>query len=253
MSKTYLLVPDQHAHPDHGNERADWLAQFIIDLKPDVLVNLGDAADLASLSSYDKGKRSFVGKSYARDLDSHLDFQERMWLPVKKTKKRLPYSVFLEGNHEHRIERALDASPELQGTIGFSDFQFDEYYDEVVRYDGGTPGIIKLGGIHFAHYFVSGDMGRPISGEHHAYSLIAKKLCSSVQGHSHKTDYCIRPRQDGTRVQALVCGVYQDYKSDWAGKINDLWWRGLIVLRNVEGGSFDPEWISIERLKEAYG
>jgi hypothetical protein len=59
MSKTYLVVPDQHAHPDHNNDRADYLGKFIKDLKPHVVVNIGDAADLASLSTFDKGKHSF--------------------------------------------------------------------------------------------------------------------------------------------------------------------------------------------------
>jgi hypothetical protein len=88
MGRTHLIVPDPHAHPDHGNERFDWLGQLILDLRPDVLVNMGDAGDFPSLASYDRGKRSFHGKSYRRDLDAHLDAQERMWAPKTKAKKK---------------------------------------------------------------------------------------------------------------------------------------------------------------------
>src|SRR5690606_39106525 len=123
-------------------------------------VNMGDAADMPSLSAYDRGKRSFHGRSYKQDIDAHLDFQDRMWSPVRARKKKLPYRVVLEGNHENRIERALDLSPELKGTIGFEDYDFDSYYDQVVRYDGGTPGIIELNGVLFAHYFITGVSGR---------------------------------------------------------------------------------------------
>src|SRR5690606_28393748 len=115
-------IPDQHAHYQHDNRRADWLSKLTIDLSPDIVVNLGDAADMPSLSSYDKGTRSFQGRSYRQDIDAHLDFQSRWWDPVKARKKRLPYRVVLEGNHEHRIERALDLSPELVETIGFKDY-----------------------------------------------------------------------------------------------------------------------------------
>lgn len=253
MSKIHLVVPDQHAHPDYNNVRADWLAQLTIDLKPDVVINLGDAADMPSLSSYDKGKRAFAGRNYANDIEAHLDFQERWWGPVRRTKKKLPYSVVLEGNHEHRIERALDLSPELQGTIGFQDFQFDDHYDQVVRYDGGTPGIIQVDGISYAHFFITGVMGRAVAGEHPAYALISKQLTTAVQGHTHITDYCVRSKQDGSRVHGLVAGVFQDYESDWAGRVNNLWWRGVVILHNVENGNFDPEWVSIERLRKAYG
>ena len=82
MTRDYLLIPDQHAHPDFNNNRADWLGKFILDRKPDVVVNMGDAADMPSLSAYDKGKASFHGMNYQRDIEAHLDFQDRLWQPI---------------------------------------------------------------------------------------------------------------------------------------------------------------------------
>jgi Calcineurin-like phosphoesterase len=254
LSKTHLVIPDQHADPRFSNVRADWLGRFIAELKPEVVINIGDAADMSSLSSYDKGKRSFHGRTYKADIDAHLEFQDRLWSPMKALKKKMPYSVVLEGNHEHRIERALDLSPELQGTISFNDYAFNDYYDEVIRYEGGTPGIIKLDGVNYAHYFVSGLMGRPIGGVHPAYSLVAAQLESCVCGHSHLADFAIRTRPDGTRVMGVVAGVYQDYVSPWAGKhISNLWWPGVVVLHNVENGQFEPQFVAIETLKRIYG
>lgn len=250
---SHLIISDQHAHPDHNNDRADWLAKLIIDLRPTVVINIGDAADMPSLASYDKGKRSYYGNSYRRDINAHLDFQERMWGPVKKQKKRLPLRVILEGNHEERVERALDMSPELVGTIDFKDFQFEDYYDQIVRYDGRTPGIFTLDGICYAHYFVSGVLARPIGGEHPAYTLVTKEYTSCTQGHSHLLDYCVRTRATNKKIAGLVCGVYQDYESDWAGRVNDLWWRGVVFKKNVEEGNYDPSFISLESLKKEYG
>lgn len=247
-----LVIPDQHADPRQHNERADWLAQLIIDAKPDVVVNLGDASDMASLSSYDKGKRSFVGRNYRDDINCHLDFQSRVWDPVKARKKKLPFRVILEGNHEHRVEKALDLSPELDGAISFSHFEFPEYYDEVVRYQGATPGKITIEGITFAHYFVSGVMGRAISGEHPATSLLAKQYRSCVAGHLHLADFSIRTDAWGNKMCGLLAGVYQDYDPGYAGDAARLWWRGVVFLHNAESGSFDPEFISIERMKKNY-
>lgn len=254
MSKTILVVPDQHSHPDYSNDRADWLGRFILDLKPDVVANLGDAADMPSLSSYDKGKRSFVGKSYAKDIASHLDFQERMWLPTRRAKRRLPYSVVLEGNHEHRIEKALDLNPELVGTIDFKDFEFDYFYDEVIRYDGALPGMVEIEGIAFAHFLVSGVKGLPVSGDRIASNLLSKHFRSAVVGHLHTTDYAVRTDLYGKRVQAICAGVYQDYESQWAGaQVNKLWWSGVVVLHNAEGGTYDPQWVSLDWLRKQYG
>lgn len=252
MSKIHLVIPDSHAHPDHHNERASWLSQFISDLKPDVVVNIGDAADMPSLSAYDKGKRSFHGRSYAKDIEAHLDFQERLWGPLKRRKKKLPYAIALEGNHEHRVEKALDLSPELQGTIGFKDFEFDRYYDEVVRYEGSTPGVIAVDGIRYSHYFVSGLMGRPIGGEHPGYSILTKQFTSGTCGHSHLLDICVRTDGAGRKVYGAHCGVFQDYDADWAGVTNRLWARGVLVKHNVHDGQYDPQWVSIDAMKKWY-
>lgn len=253
LGKVHLVIPDPHAHPDHNNDRADWLGNLILDLKPDVVVNIGDMFDMPSMAGYDKGKRSFWGRSFRKDLDAGLEFDERMWAPIRKAKKRRPFSVFTEGNHEHRLSRAIDMQPELDGTIGFNDFDLGRNYDEVIRYQGGTPGIIDIDGIHYAHYFVSGVMGRPIGGEHPAYSLLTKHFTSCTCGHIHVADYSVRTTVDGRRIMGLVSGVYQDYESKWAGEINKLWWRGVVIKRNVENGYYDPEFVSIERLRDIYG
>ncbi len=252
-SNVYLIVPDPHAHPDHPQVRADWLAKLMIELKPDVVVNMGDAADMSSLSSYDKGTRRFTNRSYAADLSAHLEFQDRMWGPVKRTKKKMPYRVVLEGNHEHRVERALDLSPELVGTIGFKDFAFDDYYDEVVRYEGGNPGLIELDGILFAHYFIAGVSGRPTGGEHPAHMLLQKTKQSSVAAHSHLWDVTTQLTQIGKPLNGLVAGCYQDYDNDWSGNTSRLWKRGVTILRDVVAGGYDHEFVSIGRMKKLYG
>ena len=248
-----MIVPDPHAHPDFHNERADWLGKLIKDLKPDVVINIGDAADMPSLCSYDKGTRAFQGRSYRKDIEAHLDFQDRMWQPIKRSKKKKPYSIIFEGNHEHRIKRALDLSPELDGAISFDDLDFKRYYDEIIEYTGRTPGVHVCDGVHYAHFFVSGVLGRAISGEHPAYSLLTKEFVSCTQGHVHTADYSIRTTVGGRKINGLVCGVYQDYWSDWAGEVNKLWWRGVVIKRNVEDGTYDPQFIGMEALKREYG
>lgn len=255
MSKTHLVIPDQHAHPDYHNDRADWLGQLIKDIKPDVVVNIGDAADMASMSTYDRGTKGFIGRNYEKDIDAHLEFQDRLWSPVKKAKKKQPRRLVIEGNHEHRIKKAINLQPELEGErfgVSFKDLQFDDYYHEVIEYEGGVPGIVEVDGIHYSHFLVSGVMGRPIGGEHHAYSLLAKQYTSCTVGHSHLVDFAVRTRADGVRLMGCVVGVYQDYRSDWAGAVNDLWWSGVVVKRNVEDGMYDPQFISMEAIKNEY-
>jgi hypothetical protein len=217
---------------------------------------MGDAADMPSLSSYDKGKASFNGASYQKDIEAHLDFQERMWAPIKKAKRKRPYSIVLIGNHEERLNRALEYDPQLRGDrygISPRNYDFESYYHEVVPYNGSTPGVYNLDGVLFAHYFISGVMGRPIGGVNHAASLIDKNYCSSVACHSHTFDFTVRAGANGKTLMGLVAGVYQDYQSGWSGAAGNLWQRGLPILRDFEDGRWDLEWISMARMEREYG
>ncbi len=249
---THVVFSCAHAHHDHNNDRATWLGKLICDVRPEVVVNLGDNADMPSLSSFDKGTRAAMGRTYEKDIAAHIDFQEKLYSPIRKQKKKMPYSVFFIGNHEQRIEKAINAAPELEGAISLEDLDLEAYYNDVVYYDGGTPGHLCIDGICYAHYFPSGPMGRAISGEHTAHSIIQKTAASCTQGHTHEFDYCVRTRVDGAKLQASVVGCFQDYTNDWAGKIATAWDRGVMIKKNVEDGCYDHEWISLKTLKKDY-
>lgn len=252
---THLIIPDYHAKPNDDNRRADWLSKLIADVKPDVVVNIGDAADMPSLCSYDKSSRASVGRTYRADIASHLEAQDRIWGPLRRKKKRLPRRVALIGNHEQRIARALDQSHELEGTISFRDLELERDYDTVVPYSGATPGTIELDGILYAHYFISGVMGRAIGGVSPASSLLNKLHCSATCGHLHLADWATATRATGQRMNGLFAGTYQEDTVDesWAGEASALWWNGIAVKRNVDKGNYDLQMISIESLKKEYG
>ena len=252
--KTHLVIPDQHAHPDYHNKRFEWLGKLIVDIKPDVVINLGDCADMPSLSSYDKGTKGFEGKRYKDDVQCVINAQERMFDPIKRAKKRRPKFIMLEGNHEYRIARAINSDAAiLDGVISYSDLEYESFGWNTVRYRGATPGIAVVDGIAYAHYFTSGVMGRPVSGIHPANALLVKQFMSCTQGHTHTTDYCVRTNAAGEMVHGLVAGVYQDWFAEFAGEANDLWWKGVIIKREVQNGMYDPQWVSLDKLRREYG
>ena len=150
------------------------------------------------------------------------------------------------------MKRALSLSPELEGSIGFNDFELEKNYDEVVEYTGGTPGFTTIDGIAYAHYFTSGLKGLAIGGEHHAASLIAKQFVSCTVGHSHLADFAMRSRPDGSKIMGLVAGNFQDYEAEWAGESNKLWWKGCVIKRQVENGTYSPQFVSLEELRKEY-
>lgn len=250
--KTHIVYGDVHTLPGKDNNRATWLSNLISDVKPDVVVNLGDNADMESLCSYDKGKFGFIGRTYAKDIEIHLDFEEKLWGPIKKKKKKLPRRTFIVGNHEHRISRALQTQPEFMRTIGLKDLRLEDYYDDIIDYTGGTPGSICIDGVTYSHYFVTGVSGKPSSTINPASSALLKTLRSVTQGHAHVFDFCSKPTIDSQRLNSLVAGCFVDHPLTWAGEVNKIWFRGCFIKRFVENGNYDLEVVSIERLKKEY-
>lgn len=248
----HLCIPDPHAHPDHHNKRFGWLANLIIDTRPDHVICMGDMADMPSMSSYDRGTKGYEGRRYKKDLWCVHDALNRIREPLVKRKKKLPKFWMLEGNHEKRITNATNNDAMLDGTIGFEDLLYKDYGWETVRYNGGTPGVLTLDGIAYAHYFTSGIMGRPISGINPAAALLGKQFQSCTQGHTHTTDYAVRTNASGSYIQGLVAGCYLDYYAEWAGEANRLWWSGVVMKENVNKGVYDPRFISMHSIKKEY-
>lgn len=245
---THLIIPDSHAHPDFHNKRYEWLGHLINDVKPDVVIDIGDWFDMPSLCSYDRGKKSFEGRRYQKDIEAGLDANDRMLSVVRRQKQSLPRFVRCLGNHENRISKAIESDPVLEGTIGIGDLQSEQFRWEV--YPFLTP--VDVDGVNYAHYFISGVLGKPIGGDNLARSILLKQLKSCTQGHSHLLDYCVRTSVDGKRIRGLSVGSFLDYEADWAGQVNKLWHNGVVICRDVQDGDYDMEHVSIERMKEEY-
>ena len=243
-----------HADPKHSNERFDWLGAYIYDMKPDLVIDLGDGADMRSLNQYDtlRGTKSFVTQSYEADVKSYIDSQQRLRKLFKQNKKRKPQWVGMEGNHEHRIKTAIALDPRREGEkygLSFGHLQTSKWFDEYHEYSHSGPAIAEYGGVDFAHFFAPNSTGRALASTHHGHALLSKRHRSSVCGHTHQRDIKFN---DLAGTVGLVVGNYKGGPEDWAGQSNDLWWSGVVRLKNLSGGSFDPEFVSMKELKDEY-
>lgn len=257
MIKKCVLIGDPHSSPETDNRRFDWLGNFILEQEPELVVCIGDFADLNSLSSYDRGKKSAELRRYRNDVAACHDALSRINGPLdqfnaqrksnKKSARKPPRKVMIRGNHEERITRAVEASPELEGTLSISDLAYTRFGWE--EYAFKRP--VEIEGVYFCHYFPSGVKGEAISGFNIATNIIGKNLVSSVCGHSHLYDHAVRSRPDGTKVIGLCAGWYGE-QATFQDATYDLWWSGLIVLHEMNNGVFDVEQISIDRVKSLY-
>lgn len=262
MKRDVLIIGDAHAKPDVSNDRFYWAGRYAGETQPDIIVDMGDWEDMPSLSSYDVGRASYEGRRYSEDIQAAHEAREKFNSGLEvvnrtlRSKRRAlyrPTKIALGGNHgEGRILRVLEEDPKLIGTLSYKDLGAEKYGWRYIPYRE----YIELQGFTFCHYFSSGVMGRPISGEMPALSLIRKQFTSCIAGHSHLFDIAHRTRPDGTRVWGIVGGCYlaEDQWEGYANQANPLWWRGLIRLKGCENGDFESiETISIRELKERYG
>lgn len=246
MGKKHLIIGDSHAHPDYSNERFTWLGKLIHDVKPDVVVNIGDLADMASLCFHSK-PMELEGARYNRDCDAAKDAQERIFHEVRKYKKKLPRFVWTLGNHDIRAQRYVEANPVFEGHVRNDDIGYKDYPWEVVPFLDS----VSINGVDYSHYFTSGVMGRPIGGTHPAWTIIKKRNRSSTCGHSHVLDFKV-DKTPGRSLMGLVVGNYIDYRAGYAGPANDMWSNGIAVCDNVEDGLYDFQWLSMPKIKAEY-
>ncbi len=241
----HLIIPDAHAHPDFGNERFTALGNLIVEEQPTAIVCIGDFADMPSLSSYDKGRLSYEQRRYQRDIDAAIDAQEKLFAPLnhynvnrrKKSKSTYqPRRVMTFGNHEWRIPREVQIYPGLEGKLSLDDLRYRDFGWET--YPFLTPAVVDT--ISYSHYFVSGVAGRPISGESIGKTLCNKLHASAVQGHSHVYDHSERSIINGTKIFGLSCGCYvhPEYVEDWNRATVAMWWRGVVILDDLDGNGY---------------
>lgn len=248
-----LVYSCAHADPGARNDRFDWLGNYIYSTRPDVVVDLGDGADMRSLNSYDtRYPQAVVHQNYGEDIEAYLDSQERLRKPFKKHKKGRPYWVGMEGNHENRIKKAVAIDPRIEGSkygVSFKHLRTEKFFDEYHEYWSSAPSIYTNSGVDFAHFFTSGNMGSPTSGIHHPYTLINNRHRSSVCGHTHKRGVYFK---DAPGSIGLVVGCWKGKDEDWAGQSNHEWWRGVVLMKDVEDGRFEPEFVSMKEIKRDY-
>ena len=248
------VLPDCQIRPGDNTDYLTYAGEYLVAKKPDVWVCIGDFADMPSLSSYDVGKKSFEGRRYSKDIGAAHAGMEALLTPLKefnekarknKEKQYKPRRVLTLGNHEDRIDRAINNDSKLEGLISMDDLQYADYGWEVYPYL--EPVVIE--GIAFCHFFASGVLGRPITS---ARMLLTKKHMSCVAGHQQGRDIAYATRADGTDMMGLIAGSFYEHDEDYLNPQTNNHWRGFYMLHDVVNGSADEMAVSIKYLKLRY-
>lgn len=247
LGRMHLVVPDCQVAPHVRTDHLEWIGNFIVEKKPDVIVNIGDFADFPSLSKYNKGRVEGENKRYVKDLKAARDAMARLMKPIEDYNRtaRVKYSPELHltsGNHEYRADRYADEHPELEGFISSGQLSYEDWGWKVHPF----LKVVKIDGIEYAHFFTSGVKGNPVSS---AAALLRERQCSATMGHVQHTDIAMHKK---TQQTALFCGTCYLHDEKYLGQQDNCQRRQIIVKHEVDDGRYDPMFVSLKFLEKAY-
>ena len=240
LGRMHLVIPDCQIRPGVPLEHLDWVSNYIAEKRPDVVVCIGDFADMESLSKYDVGTIRGENKRLKRDLIVAREAMERL------TAFRSVYQPEMHltmGNHEDRLDRFANEHPYLEEVVGTHMLNYADFGWRVHKYL--QP--VAIDGVRYCHYFISGQKGYAVSS---APALLRLQKQSAIMGHNQKTDVAFHPV---THQWAIFCGVCNLHDEPYLGPQGNDVRRQILVLHEVEDGKFDPMFVSLRFLRKAYG
>lgn len=248
-------IADTQCKPGVDFGYMESIGNYLLDKKPDVIVHIGDNYDFESLSSYDRGKKSFEGRRLLSDIKAGDEGMEALMKPIRsyqamqRRNKRKVYNPRLEfcvGNHEDRFDRMSRDMPELDGFVGVETLRLKEYGWNVNPYL--KP--VVIGGISFVHYLANPFTGKPYGGT--AASQLKNVGTSFVVGHKQVLDISMQPTLDGKMRIGIINGACYEHDEAYKGYQGNNHFRGITMLHEVEDGFGLPMFVSLKYITENY-
>lgn len=248
LGRVHMVIPDIQAKPNVEHDHLEWIANYAIEKRPDVIIQIGDWADMPSLSLYDKGKRCYEGRRYVKDVEAANYSLERFERTLEEYNRNHPedgynpQKVLTYGNHEFRIERATQLDASLDGKLTLEDLDFERRGWQCHPF----LEVVKIDGIEYSHYFISGSMGRPVSS---AAALLKARGRSATMGHVQRMDVSYHPQ---TQQIGLFAGVCYTHDEDYLGPQGNSCPRQILMKHEVDDGRYDLMAVSLRYLKKRY-
>lgn len=251
----HFFLPDVQLRPEDNTYFLTCIGRLLARKRPDVIVCGGDFADMPSLSSYDQGKKSFEGRRYRADVECVHDGLKALLGPLwafnekakrNKEKQYFPRLVMTLGNHEDRINRAVNNDAKLDGVLSIKDLMYEEAGFETHPF----LDVVVIDGVAYSHYFTTGVLGRPATS---AASMLTKKHMSCIAGHQQGLQISTGYRADGKRLTAVIAGSCYEHNEDYLGPQGNKHYRGALMLHDVCDGEFNLVPIPLNYILNTYG
>ncbi len=242
----HAFIPDVQLRPGVPVSHIKACANYLCHKQPDRIIIAGDWWDLPSLSRYEQpGSKFFEGIALESDI-AFGNEQMRVFLNIVLNVKGWdPLLDFLMGNHEYRMDRAINDNPtHLDGILGHHLFHLPK--DQITVHP--FLEIVKIDGIMYSHYFINPEsLKKTILGGQMPNRLNKLKR-SFTMGHQQVLMSGESHLPGGTRIRGLVAGAFYQHDEEYAGPQGNDYWRGIIYKHEVKDGNYDLMEVSLPYL-----
>jgi hypothetical protein len=218
-------------YPEHDERCINVLLKILKDVQPSIFILGGDQLDLSMISAYNKkkpklleGKR--IGTTYIHFQKDILDKFEQI-LPRNCTK------YWLNGNHEYRVNRLLEADPKLEGLVeikdhlNLDDWIFKEYKE-----------VLSLDKMHFTHglYY----------NKYHSEKNVRIYQKNLFTGHAHTSQiYTSVSPVDSLPKQGVSVGCLCDRNPEYARDKPNRWVQQILIFWLLSDDTFHYQLLTI--------
>lgn len=252
MSTNILVIPDIQAKPGDDLKHIEALNKYILDKRPENIVQLGDLWDFPSLSSYDRGKKTAEGRRLVDDWEIGC-MAVAVLMEGWEDANYEPTLIYTAGNHEYRVDRHADEYPNMDGFmpdyLGYMEAMGWEAYPFL------EP--VTLEGITFCHFFPKNSKGgvsaaSARNGAASAMAQLKNNMTSCIAGHKQGYDSATYPTAKG-RLRAEIVGSFYQHDEEYMGPHGNGYWRGVLMLNRVDGkGDYSKLEVDLAWLMEKY-
>lgn len=245
------VIGDMQLRPGVPMEQITWIAEYFVDKQTDVVVQLGDWADMHSLSSWDsRSKKAWDRRSLAEDFEvanRGWDMLEEVWArrgwqPTRK--------VYLLGNHEDRIRRFVEDNPEHREDVTCDRFNAKAHGWEI--HDFLVP--VEIDGVAYSHFWPrsgSGYITQTKRGAPSALAQVKREMRSCTAGHQQGLDMAIYHAGGRSYRGCILGSSYQHTEAFLSPQGNDHW-RGVLLCHSVHDGWYDACEVPLSYLRRRY-
>lgn len=236
-----IIKPDTHTAPrgdvEGGKSQAAWscFLQAIGIIKPDFIVDIGDAGEWTSVNKFVWDKKKRPPMRYTCDeLEEEASYIQKDFEDLENVLPRNCQKFFIQGNHDQWVDNFTAEIPELRKTFNISQLlklnKFGWKYFPHGKW-------VKFGKIYLNH-------GTDAKGVNHLRNMVLRHGANIMYGHVHDMGSIAIGSLGGTHKAFSVGCLANMDKPFLRGSMTN-WEHGFCTLDLKVNGNFQVQQIPI--------